>query len=111
TDGVLYAMQAQAFDAAGNTSLLAYSSFTFTVSSPTAFVLIPSSAYVAGLPTISGTASAVNGGIVNNVQIAVKRLSDNKWFDGTNFNNAGVTFRPNAGLAGSAPSGWTYTEV
>ncbi|MDI6756458.1 MAG: Ig-like domain repeat protein, partial [Endomicrobiia bacterium] len=64
-----------------------FSSMTYDSTPPTSRVIFPpiaGSAYAGALATISGTAADANtmASRVNKVDVAVKRLSDNKWWGG-----------------------------
>ncbi len=108
-DGFRYMVQSRAIDKAGNISAIVSSTFTYDTSAPTSFVSLPSSAVIAGLVMISGTAS--DGGTVTNLETAIENLNTGQWFDGSGFTGSGVLWQPKSTLTGAGPFTWTYTVL
>ncbi len=109
TDGSRYLVQSRAIDQAGKISAIVSSTFTYDTSAPTSFVSLPSSAVIAGLVLISGTAS--DGGTVTNLETAIENLNTGQWFDGSGFTGSGVLWQPKSTLTGAGPFTWTYTVL
>ncbi len=109
TTSIRYAIQARSVDKAGNVSTVAYSTFTYDTDAPTSFVSLPSSAVIAGLVMISGTAS--DGGTVTDMNVAIENLATGLWFDGSGFTGSSTLWRPKSTLTGAGPFTWTYTVL
>ncbi len=114
TDNTAYDLRSQAVDAAGNLSVITWSTRTFVYDTfiPTATITLPANlGFIAQTAFINGGATDTGAGVVNQVKVRVKRLSDNKhldlsvgptgdWVDG------GPEVWNNATVSGAGP--WTF---
>src|SRR5207302_8072099 len=111
-----YQLTATAFDNAGN-SALTNTSFFYDVQAPTSAVTSPAGgSYVTSWSGLSGVANDKLGAPANpshiganNLAVAVKRLSDNQWWNGS-FSGANPTYYP-AALVGADPYTWSVNPA
>ncbi|PKN01408.1 MAG: hypothetical protein CVU77_05585, partial [Elusimicrobia bacterium HGW-Elusimicrobia-1] len=92
TDGYNYSVESRAFDKSGIYSTI-YSSavFTYDQTPPTSRATLPAhNVPIKELVAITGTASDLADGKAITVNMAVKRNTDGKWFDYSDFNSASV---------------------
>ncbi|MFH1283258.1 MAG: hypothetical protein ABII27_06295, partial [bacterium] len=108
-----YRVEARALDNAGNYTIV-YSTITFIhdKKAPESLVQYPvDDSTIKGLTTISGTASDNGdgeGGVMLETQIAVRRNSDNYWWDLNAFSSDGAAVW---NAVGGSASDWYYTSI
>ena len=111
TDNVQYTVRSQATDIAGNVQTTpASATFTYDTTPPTSSISFPTNGafYNAAGWTGSITGSAndpnTNASGLSSVGVSIKRLSDNKFWDGSAFNSSSEVFNTASGT-----SSWSYT--
>ncbi|MBI4655315.1 MAG: hypothetical protein HY746_01070, partial [Elusimicrobia bacterium] len=128
-DGYQYNIYTHARDNALNNNNAAYfSTFTFLVdmTTPTSKVSFPANnAFIGSAVAIDGTAddsveniqgwsaprnfeSGISTSAANAVETALQRLSDGKWWDGTNF-NSGTRIWSSGTYTGASSGTWSYS--
>jgi len=114
SDDVNYSIHARAIDKAGNESLFAASTFTFTTKLPMSYVVTPATYALSAFTNIAGTAFDSTSTIdTSRFYIGIQRHSDNKWFDGTSFSiaQANPFWRQVVGMSAEKPYNWTYVDL
>ncbi len=111
SDGVTYTVHVVATDNAGNVETSSIWTFKYDTTAPASTLTFPAAAgnydaagWAAGCATagLCGSASDATGGVAN-VQVSVKRNSDNTYWNGTAFSGASENLR---GATGT--TSWSY---
>ncbi|MDI6756872.1 MAG: hypothetical protein QME32_02495, partial [Endomicrobiia bacterium] len=113
TDTITYRVESRSLDKAGIFSpVYSTATFTYDKTPPTSQATLPSDrSIVRELSTISGTSADTAGGTVSQVRVAVRRNTDGKWFDGSDFTQSDIAPLFTDWVAGFTGTRWQYTTL